>query len=194
MRARVSMRFCIMLFCASTPVIQVQAGGLKSDAVAAPAPAANLQDYRLGAGDHIRVMTFNEASLTGEFEISSAGTISLPLIGDVHAAGATTVDLQNRITAALKDGFINNPSVSVQVLTYRPFYILGEVNKPGQYPYTSAATVLNAVATATGFTYRANTHKVMIKHAGEAAEKLYLLDASTEVSPGDTIRILERHF
>jgi polysaccharide export outer membrane protein len=183
-----------MLLFAGTPVVQVQASGSKSDAVAAPAPAANLQDYRLGAGDHIRVMTFNEASLTGEFEISSAGTISLPLIGDVHAAGATTVDLQNRITAALKDGFINNPSVSVQVLTYRPFYILGEVNKPGQYPYTSAATVLNAVATATGFTYRANTHKVMIKHAGDAVEKLYLLDASTEVSPGDTIRILERHF
>jgi protein involved in polysaccharide export with SLBB domain len=166
----------------------------QSDSAPVAAPAADLSDYRLGTGDRVRIITFGEPSLTGEFQVSGVGTISLPLIGDIKAAGATTNELQSGITSALKNGFLNNPSISVEVLQYRPFYILGEVNKPGEYPYSIGATVMNAVATASGFTYRASKHKVMIKHANEREEKPYTLDPNTPVLPGDTIRVPERHF
>jgi protein involved in polysaccharide export with SLBB domain len=158
------------------------------------AASAVIEGYQLGAGDKVRIITFGEPSLTGEFQVSDSGSISMPLIGEIKAMGATTTDLQQRIVGALKEGYIKNPSVSVEVLNFRPFYILGEVTKPGEYPYTTGGTVLNAVATASGFTYRANTHRVMIKHFGEAEEKLYELNASTLIRPGDTIRIVERHF
>ena len=170
------------------------APALSQAALGTSAASTVLDGYQLGAGDKVRIITFGEPSLTGEFQVSGAGSISMPLIGEVKAMGATTTDLQQRIVTALKDGYIKNPSVSVEVLNYRPFYILGEVTKPGEYPYTTGGTVLNAVATASGFTYRANTHRVMIKHFGEAEEKLYDLNASTLIRPGDTIRIVERHF
>lgn len=176
-------------------LLMMSAPAVSQPTDAAPAaPSADLSDYQLGSGDHVRVITYGEPSLTGEFQISGVGTISLPLIGEIKAAGATTTQLQSSIVAALKNGYMTNPSVSVEVLSYRPYYILGEVNKPGQYPYTNGATVLNAVATASGFTYRANKHKVMIKHGGESDQKLYPLDPNTPILPGDSITVLERHF
>jgi polysaccharide export outer membrane protein len=157
-------------------------------------PAAVVADYRLGAGDKIRVITFGEDSLTGEFYVSGSGKVSLPLVGDVQAAGKSVPEFQRSVETALKDGFLKDPKVSVEVLSYRPFYILGEVQKPGEYPYTNALTVQNAVATANGFTYRANQKKVFIKRADSNEEKEYPLTSSTPVSPGDTIRIGERFF
>jgi protein involved in polysaccharide export with SLBB domain len=151
-------------------------------------------DYRLGAGDKIRVITFGEAALTGEFFVSGGGRVSLPLVGEVIAQGKTAAEFQHQVETALKDGFLTDPKVSVEVLTYRPFYILGEVQKPGEYPYTNALTVRNAVATANGFTYRANKKKVFIKSADSSEEKEYPLTSTTPVSPGDTIRIGERFF
>lgn len=106
----------------------------------------------------------------------------------------TVRDFQTKVTTALADGYIRDPRVSAEVLNYRPFYILGEVNKPGEYPYTNGLTVLNAVATAGGFTYRANTKSVFIRRANEASEKAYPLSSVPAVAPGDTIRVAERFF
>jgi polysaccharide export outer membrane protein len=151
-------------------------------------------EYRLGPSDKVRVNVFGEEALTGEFTVGGSGRISLPLIGEIQAEGLTITQLQESIAEALRQGFINEPRVNAEVLNYRPFYILGEVNKPGEYPYTSSLTVLNAVATAEGFTYRADTRRVYIKRADGAAEQAYPLTTATQVAPGDTIRIGERFF
>jgi len=116
------------------------------------------------------------------------------LIGEVQAAGLTISQFQEEISNELRKGYIKEPRVSAEVLNYRPFYILGEVNKPGEYPYTNNLTVLNAVATAEGFTYRANKRMVYIKRAEDPAEQPYPLTPLTKVAPGDTIRIGERYF
>jgi polysaccharide export outer membrane protein len=151
-------------------------------------------EYHLGAGDKLRIIVFGEESLTGEFFVSGGGKIAFPLIGDVDAVGLTIPELQAAIGAKLSDGYLKQPRVSAEVLNYRPFYILGEVMKPGEYPYTNGLTVLNAVATASGFTYRADTHKVYIKRAATETENQSPLTPVTPVLPGDTIRIGERLF
>ena len=171
------------------------AGGAPMQAASdSVAPSAVTQEYRLGAGDKVRIITFNEASLTGEFDVSSAGTIALPLVGEVKAAGLTTSQFQDSVVGVLKNGYLRDPRVSVEVLTYRPFYIMGEVNKPGEYPYVHGMTVLKAVATANGFTYRADTRRVFLKKSEQAGEVEQQLGPNTMVSPGDTIRIGERYF
>ncbi len=195
--------FAMTLVACSTGAMQE--GSLPSTPLAVASPAgvvpANLPrgndpsfQYRLGAGDKVRIQTFGENALTGEFNISGAGSIALPLVGDMRAQGLTTGELQVAIQNALKNGFLTDPQVSVEVLNYRPFYILGEVTKPGEYPYTNGLTVLNAVATANGFTYRADTHKVFIKRANDTAEHELELTTTTPVEPGDTIRVKERFF
>ena len=150
--------------------------------------------YVLGSGDKIRVITFGEESLTGEFFVGSQGQVSLPLIGDIKAGGLTIAQFTAQVTKSLANGFLKEPRVSVEVLDYRPFYILGEVNKPGEYPYINGLTVMNAVATAGGFTYRANTRTVFIKGGAGATERKTRLLSNTPVHPGDTIRIGERFF
>jgi polysaccharide export outer membrane protein len=160
-----------------------------------PAPAARSNfEYRLGAGDKLRVIVYGEDALTGEFFVSGTGKIAFPLVGDIDALGKTIPELQQAIQAKLADGYIKEPKVSAEVLNYRPFYILGEVMKPGEYPYTNGLTVLNAVATASGFTYRADTRKVFIRRATNTGEIAEPLTPTTPVEPGDTIRIGERFF
>ena len=173
---------------------QTPAGSAAASTVqAATAPVD--QGYRLGAGDKVRIIVFGEESLTGEYLVpGGAGKISFPLVGDVTAGGLTVGQLEKELVDALSDGFLKQPRVSIEVLEYRPFFILGEVMKPGEYPYTNGLTVLNAVATANGFTYRADTHKVYIKRATDSGEQQYQLTTSTPVEPGDTIRIGERFF
>jgi polysaccharide export outer membrane protein len=184
-------------------VLGLPVGAWARQAAPKPAPAAALPTalsatdaltYELGPGDRLNIITFDEEQLTGTFYVGSNGAVSLPWIGDVPASGKTEAELRDDITARLKDGYILNPQVSVQVVLYRPFYILGEVNRPGEYPYVSGLTVRQAVATAQGFTYRANTKKVLIKRTGIAAEIKLPLTSTTEVEPGDTIRIVERYF
>jgi len=171
--------------------------GLTSTAgVATPSndALANPPDYVLGPGDKIRVITFGEESLTGTFVVGANGQIALPLLGDVQADGRTTREVTANVTRMLADGFLNQPRVSIEVVDYRPYYILGEVNKPGLYPYTNGLTVDEAVATAGGFTYRANTHKVYIKPGLSQTERKMPLVSGAIVHPGDTIRIAERYF
>lgn len=167
----------------------------------AAAPAASViqsdddtATYKLGTGDQLHITTFDEPQLTGDFVVGSDGHISMLMVGDIQARGRTTDEVRKDIEARLADGYIRNPTVSVQVTTLRPFYILGEVNKPGRYPYEDGLTVMSAVATAGGFTYRANTGKVFIKHAGENFEVKEDVTAATEVEAGDTIRIAESYF
>ncbi len=150
-------------------------------------------DYRLGPADQLRVTVFNEPGLTGLFVVGSQGTIAYPLVGDIRAAGLTLTEFTEVLRTALGQ-YLRSPSVSVEVANYRPFFILGEVARPGTYPYAVDLTVLNAVATAGGFTYRANEHRVYIRHASQADERAYALTPSTPVLPGDTIRIGERMF
>ena len=168
--------------------------GPRAAAAAPDVTTSQSVDYRLGSGDKIRVITFGEESLTGEFVVSGSGKVALPLVGEVQAAGLTAPQFQEVVQSALRNGYLKDPKVSVEVLNYRPFYILGEVQKPGEYPYTNGLTVLNAVATANGFTYRANQKKVFIKRAGESAQHETSLTSSTPVAPGDTIRLPERFF
>jgi polysaccharide export outer membrane protein len=151
-------------------------------------------EYRLGSGDKIRLIVFGESDLSGEFTISGDGMVSLPLIKEVRAAGLTATQLQANVEGAFKEGYLRDPRVSIEVLSFRPFYILGEVNRPGEYPYSNGITVVNAVALASGYTYRANQKKVFIRHAGAMAEEEIPLTSTTMVAPGDTVRIAERYF
>ncbi len=158
-----------------------------------PAQAAEVA-YRLGAGDRVKVTVFGQEDLSGEFELDGAGRLSLPLIQRVQAAGLTLNELEDAITDKLKPDFLKNPRVSVEVLNYRPFYILGEVKSPGGYPYVNGMTVINAVALAGGYTYRARENKVTIVRAGNNERKTIPADHDTLVLPGDVIEVPERFF
>lgn len=158
-----------------------------SDAVAEPV------EYRLGPGDQIRITVFNEPDLTGPFTVGSQGMIAYPLVGSIRASGLTVPEFTTALQTALST-YVRSPSVAVEVTNYRPFFILGEVARPGTYPYLASLTVPNAVATAGGFTYRANRSRVFIRHANENVERSYPLTVATPVLPGDTVRIGERLF
>lgn len=159
--------------------------------VAAFAGTAN--EYVLGIGDKLRITTFGEAELSGEFEVSSTGKIAMPLIGEVAAAGETVVKVQESIRSELASGYLKDPRVSIEVLTYRPFFILGEVMKPGSYDYVNGMTVVNAVALAGGYTYRADKDAITLKHsAGDGKEERVAEEAT--VLPGDVINVPERFF
>ena len=150
--------------------------------------------YALGPGDRLRITVYGEEKLTGEYLVDGGGAIAFPLIGAVEAKGLTAPALPEKVTAALRQGYLENPSVAIDVLNFRPYYILGEVTKPGEYPFVEGLTVFSAVAKAEGFTYRADEHRVFIRHKGGAGEDLYKLDGTTPIQPGDTIRVPERHF
>ena len=154
----------------------------------APVQVAPSYDYVLGAGDKLRIIVFGEENLTGEFVVAGNGRLSFPLIGEVQAAGKTVRALQDEITTALKAGYLKDPRISAEVLTFRPYYIFGEIAKPGEYPYSDGITVLNAVATAGGFTYRANQKYIFIKRANDAVEHKMRLTQEMQLSPGDTVR------
>lgn len=150
--------------------------------------------YHLGSGDEIKVTVYDEEDLSGEFEIDGSGNISLPLIGTVNVSNKTLKTAEGLITELLADGYLVSPRVSIEVLNYRPFYILGEVDKPGSYPYVNDITVLNAVALASGFTYRANKKKFEITRKVDGKEEKIIVDITAKVLPGDIIRIAERFF
>ena len=154
----------------------------------------NTAAYVLGPGDRIRLTVYGEEDLSGDFAIDGAGQVSLPLAGEVEADGLTVAEFRQAVDAKLRGGYLKDPRVSAEVASYRPYYILGEVERPGTYPYQSGLTVLNAVATAEGFTYRANQKVIFIRRDGEDAETRFDLTSTTPVRPGDTIRVGERFF
>jgi polysaccharide export outer membrane protein len=157
------------------------------------ASAATVADYRLGAADKIKITVFNEPTLSGDFLVNSDGSVAVPLIGNVPAIGRSAVELQKAIELKFGDGYLKDPRVVVEVLTYRPFYIYGEVTKPGEYPYSSGLSVLKAVALAQGFTYRADQRKIFLKRTAAGGEEIRV-SADELIQPGDTIRVAERFF
>jgi polysaccharide export outer membrane protein len=152
------------------------------------------EGYKLGVGDRLKIIVFEEPSLSGEFVVGATGTISLALIGEVNVIDRSITEVERSLEASFSQGFLRNPRVAVEVASYRPFFILGEVNAPGQYPYLNGLTVLNAIATAQGFSPRAQRKQVFIRRAGDANEQLYSLTPALKAYPGDTIRLGERYF
>ena len=164
-----------------------------SDLPSTPQGAA--QAYVLGAGDTVRVTTFGEQDLTGQFRISDSGVLDVPLLGQVRAGGQTVEGLSQEISAQLKRrNLFRDPHVSVEVVSYRPVFILGEVAKPGEYPYEPGMTVLRAVAIAGGFTYRAITDRASILRVEGEQGVETRAGRGTLVQPGDVVSIYERVF
>lgn len=166
----------------------------RSTRQAAASAESNEPSYALGPSDRVRLKVYGEQDITGDYEVDTNGYISVPLAGRVKAAGLTTRQLEKSVAAALSKGLLRDPRVSAEVATYRPFFILGEVKKAGEYPYKAGLTVLDAVASAGGYTYRANEGKVVIRRAGSNVEETHALDAPVPVFPGDNIRVPERYF
>ncbi len=180
-------------------VIGLQLGGCITDYGPVTTDAVPVAPYsvasRLQTGDDLKVIVFGEDALSGIYTISPAGTVAMPLIGAIPAAGRTRSDLEHALTRAYASGkFIQEPKITVSVVTYRPIYVFGEVSTPGKYAYISGLDVLTAVATAGGFTYRASKTSALIRHAGDEVWQEYSLATPLLVEPGDLIRIPERYF
>ncbi len=176
-------------------VVVPASGAQAQDALPSNADAASIIGrYQLGSGDQIRVTVYGEEDLSGEFEIDGSGTIGMPLIGAVIIGGQNLSTAQKQIAGQLADGFLINPRVSIEVLNYRPFYILGEVKSPGSYPYVSGMTVLNAIALASGFTYRASENKIEVTRRVDGEEQKVRIKLTAAVLPGDILRVPERLF
>jgi polysaccharide biosynthesis/export protein len=157
---------------------------------AAPVAATHDAPYHLDAGDRLRVVVFGQEGLTNTYAIDAGGSITMPLIGAVAARGKTPAGLAADISARLRNGYIRDPSVAVEVEAYRPFFILGEVAAPGQYPYVPNMSVESAVAIAGGFSPRAKRDSVTLTHnAGRA-----IVPLGTPINPGDTVFVGERWF
>lgn len=160
----------------------------------APSASAGLSEYQFGAGDKLRIVVFGEPDLSGEFIVDGAGRLSLPLIGQVEVGGSTFQEAQRRISDRLRDGYLINPQVAIEVMNYRPFFILGEVNRPGSYPYVAGITVLNAVAIGGGYTYRARKDRILVVRGHDSGRTERSISEDATILPGDIIRVPERFF
>ena len=153
--------------------------------------AAGSEAYALDTGDRLQLTVFRHENLSGEFTLDATGSVALPLVGDIAARGRTARELESAIENRLRqDGYLIDPDVSIEVLSHRPFYVLGEVAQPGRYEYVPWMTVVNAVALAGGYSYRADRDDVMIAHGDCAREA----NAVTAVLPGHIVRVPERFF
>jgi len=161
---------------------------------AEPALVRSDAGYQLDAGDKLRVVVFGQEGLTNTYAIDAGGAITMPLIGSVAARGRNPAALAAEISAKLRNGYIRDPSVAVEIESYRPFFILGEVAAPGQYPYVPNMTVESAVAIAGGFSPRARRDAVTLTHTDASGAARYVAPLGTSLSPGDTVLVGERWF
>jgi polysaccharide export outer membrane protein len=184
----------LAFMCVGAPAAFAQPSETPAVAAARSAAPSVNPEYRVGPGDRLRIIVFGQTDLGGDYQLDGSGVISLPLIGQLQVRDKTVRELEAAIADKLRDGYLSDPRVSAEVLNFRPFCILGEVNRPGEYPFTDGLTVMKAVATAQGYTYRANQKRVFIKRANDTDEKANPLTGATAVGPGDTIRIPERFF
>jgi polysaccharide biosynthesis/export protein len=170
------------------------------DAVAyqAPPPAVVAAEvpvlYRLDTGDRLRVVVFGQEGLTNSYAVDPAGNITMPLIGPVRARGQTTTQVSASLVAQLRQGFLREPHVAVEVEAYRPFFILGEVAFPGQYPYVANMTVETAVAIAGGFSPRAQRRSAEVSRMADGVLLRQTVPVATILQPGDTVVVAERWF
>jgi len=170
--------------------------GCTSEGVIAERSAVTASDgpYTLDSGDKLRVTVFGQPDLSGEYAVDGSGMLSIPLLPPVKARGLSTEQLQQTIEAELGKTLLRNPNVSVQVTEFRPFFILGEIQKAGQYPYVSGMTVESAVAIAGGYSYRADQDIVRItRQQGDKVVEMNV-PPTAAVRPGDTILVMERYF
>jgi polysaccharide export outer membrane protein len=161
---------------------------------AGPPGAAYDRQYLLDAGDKLRVVVYGQEGLTNSYAIDAGGSITMPLIGAVPARGLTPAGLASHITGRLRGGYIREPSVAVEIEAYRPFFILGEVAAPGQYPYVPNMSVESAVAIAGGFSPRAKRDAVTLTQTDPSGSIRALVPLGTPLGPGDTILVGERWF
>ena len=154
-------------------------------------PDAN---YQFGAGDKLSITVFNQDDLSGEYTINGSGRFSMPFIDQIQAEGLTIPELSDAIISKLKPDYLLNPRVSIEVLNFRPFYIIGEVKAPNSYPYVEGMTYLNAVAIASGYTYRAKKGYAMVRRNEDQDGEEEKVDMTSNVKAGDIIRIVERMF
>ena len=172
-------------------------GGCASPRSESPAPEATPSaavdaPYRLASGDCLRVIVFGQDSLSNSYSVDSSGVISMPLIRRVRAQGLTTAELEREIGARLRQGYIREPSVSVEVEAYRPIFVLGGVDAAGQYAFVNGMTVEQAVAAAGGFTPRAVESSVDVTRVVDGRPVTFAAPLSYPVRPGDTINVEER--
>jgi len=149
---------------------------------------------RFQGGEKIRINVYGEDKLSGNYEIDPNGLVSIPLAGTVRALGLTQHELERELARQLRTQYLRNPRVTVTILEFRPIYIVGEVEKQGEYPYKSGLNALTAVALAGGTTYRGSRDTVLIQHVGEKGMKSYPMSAATLILPGDLVRVPERYF
>jgi polysaccharide biosynthesis/export protein VpsN len=190
----------LLAACSTSPAPSVPAASTGSAGdVATPTNAAAAADtvagYALGPGDRVRLTVFRHEDLSGEFDVDGEGFLALPLVGEIRGAGLNARQLESQIEDRLKEGgYLVNPQVSLEVLNYRPFYIIGEVNSPGSYQYVNGMTVINAVALAGGFSYRADQDDIIVTRGGSEGRRLEDVRLDTPVLPGDIIEVTERFF
>src|SRR5664280_2302869 len=161
---------------------------------AAPPRQPETPPYALDAGDKLRIVVFGQDGISNAYIVDAGGNVNLPLIGTVPARGVTTQQLSQRITARLKQGYVREPHVTVEVETYRPFFILGEVTTPGQYPYVADMTVEKAIAIAGGFAPRAYKKTVELTQTARGQQIKSDVPLSYPLRPGDTLLVKERWF
>jgi protein involved in polysaccharide export with SLBB domain len=190
---------CRILRLSTILMLGLQLGGCLTDfgpvVSDSPPVAPHSVASRLQAGDQLKVIVYGEDALSGIYQVSPAGTISMPLVGPVVAAGRTASEVQRALANAYANGkFLQEPKITVAVASYAPIYVFGEVLTPGRYAYTEGIDVLGAVATAGGLTYRASRNFVLIRHPGQQVWQQYSLATPVPIEPGDVIRIPERYY
>jgi polysaccharide export outer membrane protein len=158
------------------------------------ASADDAQGYTLGSGDKLKITVFNEPDLSGEFEVNGQGYVSLPLLGLTKVIGLTISEAQALLTQKYGKDYLVNPNISLEVTNYRPFFIIGEVNRPGGYPYVNGMTIINAIALAGGYTPRANHDRIKVKHGNDTTAQEQEVREDSAVLPGDVIEVPERFF
>jgi protein involved in polysaccharide export with SLBB domain len=190
------------LFCCVLLAVALQVSGCSSPGDHGPATPADMEAAtaaatavpRFQGGEKIRINVYGEPTLSGDYEIDPNGVVSLPLAGTVRAVGLTQPEFEQALAKKFKSEYLKNPKVTVTILQFRPIYIVGEIAKPGEFPYKPGLNILTAMALAGGGTYRANRNYVLIQHIGETDTKEYPQSATTMILPGDLIKIPERYF
>lgn len=160
-----------------------------------PDVPGQIATYTLAPGDRMRISVYNEPALSGEYSVTGDGNVSYPLIGNVNVSGKSIEQTQEMLRTQLGGGYVKDPRVTIEVINYRPYYMLGEVGKAGQFPFSVGLTVTQAIAIAGGFSYRANQKVIYVKRADDPNERQIDIRKNTAyVQPGDTIRVGERYF
>lgn len=185
-------RSALFLGALALALLTVGCGGRSASQSEASTPAEPVE-YKLQPNDELTIAVFGQKDLSGKFAVDSDGNLMLPLVGQLPAAGKTAPQVQDALTEALK-AYLVNPRVTVQVASFRPFYILGEVNKPGSYPYSPGMTVRQAVATAGGYTKRARTGTAEVFHSGQTDKDAVEASEDYQLQPGDTVQVEKRLF